>query len=205
MSTRHPKHVGIRLTALVLALLLCLSGCFAGNGTDVRSAQAPEADASDSLRYLRIVNDEPDTADPQCTDGCYDIPLNVFDRLVEVQQKEDGSSSFVPSLAQSWEISDDGLVYTFHLQEGVRFSNGSPLTASDVEYTLKRLLTHPDSMAGDVGAFILDADALTAGETDTLEGFRAISDLGPGFFHHAVHTLRGVSGDSLHARRVHSR
>lgn len=107
MSTHHPKHLGVRLTALLLALFLGLTGCSAGNGTDVRSAQAPETDASDSSRYLRIVNDEPDTADPQCTDGYYDIPLNVFDRLVEIQQKEDGSSSFVPSLAKSWEISKE--------------------------------------------------------------------------------------------------
>jgi peptide/nickel transport system substrate-binding protein len=45
-----------------------------------------------------------------------------------------------PGLAESWEISDDGLTYTFQLREGVTFHDGSPLLASDVKFTFERLV-----------------------------------------------------------------
>ncbi len=45
-----------------------------------------------------------------------------------------------PELAKSWEISDDGLIYTFHLVEGVTFHNGRPMVAEDVVYSFERLV-----------------------------------------------------------------
>ena len=44
----------------------------------------------------------------------------------------------LPLLAESWDISDDGLTYTFHLKQGVKFSDGTPFTADDVKWTLDR-------------------------------------------------------------------
>jgi ABC-type transport system substrate-binding protein len=74
-------------------------------------------------------------------------------------------------------VSEDRLSYTFRLREGVRFSNGSPLTSEDVLYTFTRLLTHPDSCNRDIVDGILGAGRLESGETDRLEGFRVLSDL----------------------------
>ncbi|MBR1558938.1 MAG: ABC transporter substrate-binding protein [Clostridia bacterium] len=162
--------------ALLLAALLCLSGCASVDRVSSANTAVPSA-APDTARYLRITAEEPNTVDPQCTDDFYDVALNVFDRLVEVEADPDGASRIVPSLAKSWEISDDGLIYTFHLHPGVTFSNGAPLTASDVEYTLVRALTHPDSYSGDIGEFILGSDALRDGSAQTLEGFEAQGDL----------------------------
>ena len=127
-------------------------------------------------RYLSIVDDEPETTDPQCTTEYYTIPLNVYDRLVEVKTDR-GERSFVPSLAASWEISDDGLTYTFHLREGVKFSNGSPLTSDDVKFTFERLLTHEESVNQDLVMSIQGADALRNKRSGTLEGFEVLDDL----------------------------
>ncbi|MDE3077958.1 MAG: peptide ABC transporter substrate-binding protein, partial [Chloroflexota bacterium] len=44
-----------------------------------------------------------------------------------------------PGLAEKWDISPDGLTYTFHLRQGLKWSDGSPLTAKDFEYSFKRL------------------------------------------------------------------
>ena len=129
-----------------------------------------------SSRYLNFVDDEPNTMDPQCTSEYYTIPLNVFDRLVEVEA-EGEESSLVPSLADSWEISGDGLVYTFHLHPEVKFSNGNPLTSEDVQFTLERLLTNPNSQNQDLAMSIKGAAALRSGQADTLEGFRIVDDL----------------------------
>lgn len=122
-------------------------------------------------RYLSFVDDDADTVDPQCTSEYYTIALNVFDRLVEIQAEEDGTSEIVPSLADSREISPDGLTYRFHLHEGDTFSNGSPLTSSDIRYTLTRLLTHPDAENQDVAMPIRGAEALHNGKASDLAGF----------------------------------
>ena len=45
----------------------------------------------------------------------------------------------IPGLAESWEASDDGLTYTYHLREGLQWSDGEPLTADDVVYTIDRV------------------------------------------------------------------
>ena len=52
----------------------------------------------------------------------------MFDTMVEITEENE----FAPKLAESWEISDDGTEYTFHLREGVTFHNGEPFTADDV-------------------------------------------------------------------------
>ncbi len=62
--------------------------------------------------------------------------MQLFDRLVEAWPER----TIVPSLAERWEISEDGLRYVFHLREGLRWSDGSPLSAHDVEYGIKRVL-----------------------------------------------------------------
>lgn len=169
-----------RKTALGLLLALCLTLSACGHRAKPVEAADTAAEglqtALDTTHFLRIVDENPDTVDPQCTSGYYNVALNVFDRLVEVQVDADGVSTIAPSLAEAWRISDDGLTYTFTLRKGVSFSNGSALTSSDVGYTLRRLLTHPDSRNGDIASQILGASALQSGETDMLEGFRIISD-----------------------------
>ena len=61
--------------------------------------------------------------------------VNIYDQLVRTAN--DGAS-LTPDLATSWDISKDGLVYTFHLRKGVVFHNGQPLTSQDVKFTLDR-------------------------------------------------------------------
>jgi peptide/nickel transport system substrate-binding protein len=60
--------------------------------------------------------------------------LNIYDGLTKI----DREGAVQPNLAKSWDISEDGLTYTFHLKEGVMFNDGTPLTAEDVKWTLDR-------------------------------------------------------------------
>lgn len=66
----------------------------------------------------------------------YMAAVNLYDALTTV----DPDGTVVPQLAESWDISDDGLTYTFHLKEGATFSDGSPVEASDVAYSMERML-----------------------------------------------------------------
>jgi peptide/nickel transport system substrate-binding protein len=80
---------------------------------------------------------EPPHLDPtSAAAGAIDSVLysNVFEGLTRFMS--DGS--VVPGLAKSWDISEDGLTYTFHLQEGVSFHDGTSMDASDVKFSLDR-------------------------------------------------------------------
>lgn len=65
------------------------------------------------------------------------IVAAVYAQLVNLKAI-DGVIVPVPDIAESWDISEDGMTYTFNIRKGVKFSNGDPLTAEDVVFSLKR-------------------------------------------------------------------
>ncbi len=69
----------------------------------------------------------------------------VYENLVTFEGTD--YTKVVPFLAKSWDISDDGLVYTFHLRDDVKFSSGNPLTAADVKFSFERLRNLKDNPA----------------------------------------------------------
>ncbi|MFH1017929.1 MAG: peptide ABC transporter substrate-binding protein [Pseudomonadota bacterium] len=81
---------------------------------------------------------EPKSIDPgKCSEGYGgEIDFNLFAGLVEIHPK---TLEPTPDIAKTWEISDDGLTYTFHLRQSV-WSDGQPLTARDFEWSWKRVL-----------------------------------------------------------------
>ena len=62
----------------------------------------------------------------------------MYDLLVQVDPV--GWDEVIPDLATSWEVSDDGLTYTFFIREGVTFHDGAPLTADDVAATFTQII-----------------------------------------------------------------
>ncbi len=153
-----------KLFSLVLALALLLTA-------------VPMAMAQAGGNTLRVfLDDNPETLDGQMTSDSYDIPLNAFDRLVEADTV-DGVPKLVPGLADSWEVSDDGLVYTFHLHQGVKFHNGNDFTAEDVVYTINRMM-NPDQLAQntDIYDMIVGATERYNKEADTVSGVVAKDD-----------------------------
>ena len=77
------------------------------------------------------------------------VMRNTFDSLV--YQKTDGS--FVPWLAKSWDISDDGLHYTFHLRHDVKFQNGEPFNAAAVKANFEHVVA-PETASADAASLI---------------------------------------------------
>ena len=80
-----------------------------------------------------------ETYDVHMTTGDYCIPINVFDRLFEIEIDEDGNAKLVNSLVDDYTVSEDGRVFDLTLRDDVRFSDGNALTAHDVAYTFTRL------------------------------------------------------------------
>lgn len=66
-----------------------------------------------------------------------DILNNLYGSLVSFDPA-DLSRGYIPEIAESWEVSDDGRVFTFRIRDGLKFTSGNPVTARDVEYSLRR-------------------------------------------------------------------
>lgn len=100
----------------------------------------------------------------------------LFSQLVDLAMN---AADMVPDVATSWDISDDGLVYTYHLRNDVLWHDGEPLTAEDVKYTIE-MFYHPDTGAGTRTTLPLFAiagtDEFAAGEADEITGVQVLDD-----------------------------
>ena len=179
------KKISLMLAAALTAGL-ALTGCGGSKTSDTTdntagaesesTAETKGVDVDTTGYLIAALNADIQTADVQKTSKDYEVPFNIFDRLVDVEVGTDGNSKIVPSLAESWDISDDGLEYTFHLRQGVKFHNGNDFTAEDVAYTFHRMLTVEGGVNTEFIDQIKGADELLAGETDTLEGVEVVDD-----------------------------
>ncbi len=91
----------------------------------------------------------------------------------------DPNLNLVPELAESWEVSPDGTVYTFHLRPNARFHDGRPVTARDVVYSWERAAspaTASDTALTYLGD-IVGVDDMVNGQADHIAGLRVIDDL----------------------------
>ncbi len=89
------------------------------------------------------------------------ILQNVMTGLVEYIP---GTTKIVPALAKSWEISPDGMTYTFHLKKGLKFSNGDPINAAAFKYSIDRVIRlnqNPSFLLADVVKDVKVIDDLT--------------------------------------------
>ena len=182
--------------SLALALgLVCssvLTGCGGGNAeTQPQTIAAPtteaateaatteavqaETEANGAQEMVFVLSNEPDGIDPGVTNNSFasTFLVNCFEGLVTY----DATGTVVPGNAESWDISEDGTVYTFHLRDGLKWSDGTDLTAEDYVYALQRVL-NPET-AGQyvdiVTAYVKNAKEYYAGEATAEElGVKAV-------------------------------
>lgn len=146
------------------SLLACGGGDRGGEASRDAAGGAASGDTTvvrDTLR--RGIGPEPDTLDPQRarTDASFNILRDLFEGLTAVGP--DGAP--VPGAAESWTVSADGLAYRFHLRDGLRWSNGDPLVASDYVAGMRRLVD-PATASPYAGALdpVVNAAAIVAGQ-----------------------------------------
>lgn len=104
------------------------------------SASEGQEDEPDIIRIVSIFRTL--TLDP--IKSVFTGSIETFGQLYSRLLRRNLDGELEPALALRWEISEDGLDYTFHLRDA-RFSDGSPLTADDVAFTLLRMRDHPEA------------------------------------------------------------
>ncbi len=116
--------------AAIVSLLTLLFGC----------APAPSGGPTTDEAYLRLADqDDIPTLDPArgYDTASWQFEEMLFNTLVDY----DAEGHLVPELAVAWEVSDDRRTYTFHLRPDVRFTNGRPVEAADIRFSLERALS----------------------------------------------------------------
>lgn len=117
--------------------------------------------------------------DPQiATDGTsFEVIADFTDGLMQM----DADGAAVPACAESYEVSEDGKTYTFHIREDANWSNGDPVTANDFVFGWQRAVDPATAseysyMLSDIGQ-VVNAAEIIAGEKDVSElGVKAIDD-----------------------------
>ena len=104
----------------------------------------------------------------------WSIIKSLFDGLMDYVP---GTTELTPHLAESYEVSDDGLTYTFHLRQGVKFHNGREMVADDVLYTFERVLD-PETQSPGQGFYLTIAGAqeFIDGAADSVAGIEVVDD-----------------------------
>lgn len=147
-----------------MAATMMLAACTTGTSNDADPGGNDDTNDSDGGDKILIVNNgaEPVSLDPQIAfESVSSAPLNnIMEGLMRL------NADHVPeeATAERYEVSEDGLTYTFYLRENANWSNGDPVTAEDFEYAWKRLV-HPDT--GSPAAFLAN---LIEGATEFYEG-----------------------------------
>ncbi|HEX5426892.1 MAG TPA: ABC transporter substrate-binding protein [Pedococcus sp.] len=88
----------------------------------------------------------------------------VYENLVQYSAKD---SSPVPGLAEKWDTSPDGKVWTFHIRKGMKWSDGQPITSADPQWTYTQMMTNPD-MGTANGSLVTNFEKVDAPDPDTL-------------------------------------
>lgn len=143
--------------SLFLILTICISMIFSSCAyLNIREEDSDEKeynflDSEDDVidvgpvkaGVLKLYSTIPDTLNPVLTNNKFirDYSVFVYESLVTL----DKSQKAVPTLAKSWDISEDGFTWTFHLEENVYWHDNMPFTAEDVEFTLNAIITSPNS------------------------------------------------------------
>jgi len=189
------RWLWIPITIVVVACLLVTCGggslflWYQGEGLKFLEGATPPSELLPSIRptpeakpparlgaTLNLPGGEPPTLDPALTQDATSASyiVEIFSGLVTLNR----DLEVVPDIAESWDLSDDGTTYTFHLRDDVKFHDGKPVTAQDLKYSIERAC---DPSTGSVVADtylgdIVGAQAKLRGEADEVSGVLVVDD-----------------------------
>lgn len=155
------RIVAVMLTVTMVASMLI--GCGVPKSNDKKDSGSESSEKV--FRYG--TRTEPTTLDPTKANCIPDSELQngLVERLVR-----NVAGEIQPGVAKEWEVSDDGLVYTFHLNEDAKWSDGVQIKAQDFVYSWQRLMNPETASAyAFIGAYVKNGDAIMNGKMDVSE------------------------------------
>lgn len=161
-----------RVLAAFLSMAM-VAGLATGCGTP--GGGKSDGDSADGKVFRYAVNTLPTTLDP--TKG-QSIGDNEIQHAVTEGLTRNTAGDVKPGIAESWDESEDGLTYTFHLRKDAKWSDGEPITAADFEYSWKRLV-NPETASpyAFIGDCLKNGQAIEQGNMDVEElGVKAVDD-----------------------------
>src|SRR5438477_401792 len=131
-----------RLLPIFLCLLsILLAGCDLGNNPAPTVKKLVKAPADRQVYTVPQVGvTDITTLDPALVLSTDQTSMSAIQMIYTGLVQLDDKLQVQPQLAQSWNVSPDGLNYTFHLNKAMKFSDGTPLTSADVAYSIDRAL-----------------------------------------------------------------
>lgn len=172
---RHPW-----LIAAAAVFMLLAAGC-----TPVVAPPSQGAAGPGGIEPLTVhvnLNAQPSTLDPNMVLDSYSATI-VEQMFLGLTNLNGETGEVEPELATKWDVSDDGITYTFHLRDDVKWSDGKPVTAQDIEYSVRRALKPETASPYAYALYIIkNAQAInqTAVPTDTYDietlGVKALDD-----------------------------
>ena len=159
------KVAGVSAAALGLA---ACGGSKSGSTATSGSTAGSTAGGTNTAGFTVQYGSNPETLDPalnSAIDGANTI-ITIFEPLLLINE----NNEVIGGQAESWEASEDGLTWTFTMRDGLKWSDGTDLTAKDFEYSFKRM-ANPDTAApyAETCLGMIDGfDAAQAGDTDAL-------------------------------------
>lgn len=156
----------------IAKVLTCIVSLILGSVTYSYAAVIPSGtQLADKQEITRNNFSEPVSLDPHKSDSSseFDILRDFFERMVAIDKKD----KIIPALAERWETNDNK-TWVFHLRKGVKWSDGSPITAHDVVFSWRRMVT-PDTISP-YGSYLVQATVVNA--YDVLSGKKKPEELG---------------------------
>jgi peptide/nickel transport system substrate-binding protein/oligopeptide transport system substrate-binding protein len=163
-----------RTALLILVIALALPAVSCKGKPSAPASPAAKVAPSETVYRFPIPTDPPSLDPAHITDTVSDcVARRIFEGLV----KFDTNLRIVPALAEKWESSPDGKVWTFHVRKGAKFHNGRDIKAADFVYSFERMLDpRTKSERADLLKPVLGADDFFKGKTPHVKGIVAKDD-----------------------------
>ncbi len=159
------------IACLTVALLVFVSLSVRSCVTSSSSTNTPVGGGT-----LKLSGTDPTTLDPALSNDANSAGyvIQIFSGLVKLGDNLEPT----PDIAESWDISDDGCTFTFHLRDGVVFQDGRSVTAADFKYSWERAC-NPATGSNTAGTYLGDivgVQAMVAGQANEISGVQVIND-----------------------------
>ncbi|QED49114.1 ABC transporter substrate-binding protein [Cytobacillus dafuensis] len=139
----------IMFLMLVTVMFISIVGCTDSSSSNTQSSTNESSEKKNEKTAVIALGSDPVHFNPNVGDGGSGyVTSNVLSSLIT----QDDGFNILPDLAESWDISEDGKIYTFHLQKDVKWHDGEPFKSKDVKWTIDEIIEKKGFIVNQLGS-----------------------------------------------------